>query len=144
MLVGIRLLCDLEDFVKSSLADKASFKKLSASNGRALNRMKLTLRKHNVQYEAVMEEYRKNPTVSSSESEAEDSASSSDSDSDSESEASGSDSDSDSDSDDDDSSKSSSSSSDDDSSAGGSGSVSFSFPPKYFCMHLHMVVRSID
>lgn len=129
----IRLLCDLEDFVKSSLADKASFKKLSASNGRALNRMKLTLRKHNKQYEAVMEEYRKNPTVSSSESEAEDSASSSDSDSDSESESSDSDSDSDSDDDDDSSSSSSSSSDDDDSSASGSDSASLSFSsqPRY-------------
>jgi len=72
----VRLLCDLEDFVKSSLADKAAFKKLSASNGRALNRMKLTLRKHNKQYEAVMAQYRANPTVSSSESEAEESSSS--------------------------------------------------------------------
>lgn len=86
----VRLLCDLEDFVKSSLADKAAFKKLSASNGRALNRMKLTLRKHNKQYEAVMVEYRANPTVSSSESEAEESSSSeSESDSDSDSDSDG-------------------------------------------------------
>ena len=95
----VRLLCDLEDFVKSSLADKAAFKKLSASNGRALNRMKLTLRKHNKQYEAVMAEYRANPTVSSSESEAEESSSESESesessDSDGESSTSSSDSDS--------------------------------------------------
>ena len=66
----IRLLCDLDVFIKERLADKAAFKKLSASNGRALNRMKLTLRKHNKQYETVMDEYRKNPSVSSSESEA--------------------------------------------------------------------------
>jgi len=116
----IRLLCDLEVYIKTCLADKASFKKLSASNGRALNRMKLTLRKHNAQYATVMEEYRKNPTVSSSESEAEESSS----DSDSESEAADSDSDSDSDSDDD-SSSSSSSSGDD--SASGSDSVRLFF-----------------
>ena len=140
----IRLLCDLEDFVKSSLADKASFKKLSASNGRALNRMKLTLRKHNKQYEAVMEEYRKNPTVSSSESEAEDSASSSsDSDSDSESEDSDSDSDSDSDDDDDDdgdsnSSSNSSSDDDDDDSASGSDSVSLCV----CCFASHIIVHT--
>ena len=117
----IRLLCDLEVYIKTCLADKASFKKLSASNGRALNRMKLTLRKHNAQYATVMEEYRKNPTVSSSESEAEESSS----DSDSESEAA----DSDSDSDSDDDSSSSSSSSDDDS-ASGSDSVRF-LPCRY-------------
>ena len=128
----IRLLCDLEDFVKTCLADKASFKKLSASNGRALNRMKLTLRKHNAQYAAVMEEYRKNPTVSSSESEAEESASSSDSSSDSDSEAADSDSDSDSDSDDD--SSSSSSSSDDDSASGSDSVRFFSLVDRYYAM----------
>jgi len=83
----VRILVDLEDFVKTSLADKAGFKKLSPTNGRALNRMKLTLRKHNKQYDAIMEEYRKNPVVSGSSS-SEDSASSSDSDSDSDSDSS--------------------------------------------------------
>jgi len=79
----IRLLCDLEDFVKSSLADKVGFKKLSPAQGRALNRMKLTLRKHNKSYEAAMTEYRMNPVVSESASESESSSSSSESESDS-------------------------------------------------------------
>lgn len=59
----VRILVDLEDFVKESLADKPAFKKLSPNQGRALNRMKLTLRKHNKAYQAVMEAYRKNPIV---------------------------------------------------------------------------------
>ena len=42
----IKLLCDLEDMVTSSLKDKVGFKKLSAANGRSLNRMKLAFRKY--------------------------------------------------------------------------------------------------
>jgi translation initiation factor 3 subunit C len=92
----VKLLCDLEDKVRQGLADKATFKKLSASNGRALNRLKLTLRKHNKAYESIMEQYRANPVVSSSSSESEadqkgleDSESGSGSDSDSESTSTG-------------------------------------------------------
>ena len=40
----VRMLCDLEDHVLKSLADKASFKKLKPAQGRALNRMKLNLK----------------------------------------------------------------------------------------------------
>lgn len=48
-----------------SLADKASFKKLKPAQGRALNRMKLNLKKFCEKYRGIMEEYRKNPVVSS-------------------------------------------------------------------------------
>lgn len=87
----VRLLCDLEDFLASSLKNRAAIKKMSPTQGRSLNQMKLKLRKNNKQYENIMEEYRKNPVVSSS-SESEDSSdddsdSSSDEDSDSDSES---------------------------------------------------------
>jgi translation initiation factor 3 subunit C len=59
----VRILVDLEDFINERLLDKAAFKTLSASNGRSLNRMKLTLKKHNKPYSIVMEAYRKNPIV---------------------------------------------------------------------------------
>jgi translation initiation factor 3 subunit C len=57
----VKILVDLEDYIPDRLADKAAFKKLSARQGRALNRMKLTLKKHNKPYSVVMEHYRKNP-----------------------------------------------------------------------------------
>jgi len=89
----VRLLCDLEDYIAERLKDKAQFKKLSARQGRALNRMKLTLKKHNKAYQVVMEAYRQNPTVTddeeSSDSESEASASSSSSSSSSSSGSSG-------------------------------------------------------
>jgi translation initiation factor 3 subunit C len=59
----VRILVDLEDYTTESLKDKAQFKKLSARQGRALNRMKLALKKHNKAYQVVIEAYRKNPTV---------------------------------------------------------------------------------
>ena len=43
------------------MADRAAFRKLSARQGRALNRMKLTLKKHNKSFQVVMDHYRKNP-----------------------------------------------------------------------------------
>ena len=78
----VRMLCDLEDHVAKSLADKASFKKLKPAQGRALNRMKLSLKKFTEKYRVIMDEYRKNPVVS----EKEDSSSSSSSSSESEEE----------------------------------------------------------
>ena len=48
----IKALADLEDFLEAALKDKAAQAKMSKANGRALNRMKLTLRRHNKQYEA--------------------------------------------------------------------------------------------
>jgi translation initiation factor 3 subunit C len=57
----VRILVELEDYVPERLADKAAFKKLSARQGRSLNRMKLSLKKHNKPFLVVMDEYRKNP-----------------------------------------------------------------------------------
>jgi hypothetical protein len=57
----VRILVDLEDFVKECLEDKVAFKKLTPNQGRALNRMKLTLHKHNKPYQVVIDHYRKNP-----------------------------------------------------------------------------------
>jgi len=71
----VRTLCDAEDHVHKCIADKASFKKLKPAQGRALNRMKLSLKKFVVPYAGIMTEYRKNPVIS--ESEKEDSSSSS-------------------------------------------------------------------
>ena len=99
----VRILCDLEDHVHACLADKPTFKKLKPAQGRALNRMKLSLKKFNEQYKGIMEEYRKNPVISES-----DASSSSSSSSSSEEEK---------DSDDDDDDSSSDSSSDDSSAA---------------------------
>ena len=104
----VRTLCDLEDYVRRELSDKAAFKKLKPAQGRALNRMKLSLKKFNEPYKGIMEEYRKNPVISESENESSSSSSSSSSDSDGDSDS---DSDDSSDSDSDDSSDSSSDSS---------------------------------
>ena len=57
----VRLLCDLEDYATERLADKEQFKTLSARQGRALNRFKLTFKKHNRQYHTVMTAYRASP-----------------------------------------------------------------------------------
>jgi translation initiation factor 3 subunit C len=59
----VRILVDLEDFITERLSDKVAFKKLTPNQGRALNRMKLTLKKHNKPYQVVMEHYRKNPVT---------------------------------------------------------------------------------
>lgn len=91
----VRMLCDLEDFLKLSLSDKTAIKKMKPVNGRALNRMKLTLRKHNKEYEQVMTEYRKNPIVSSDSEESDSEESSNDKDSNDESSESSSDEESD-------------------------------------------------
>ena len=57
----IKLLCDLDDQVTSSLKDKVAFKKLSAANGRSLNRMKLAFRKYIKDFAEQMKEWRANP-----------------------------------------------------------------------------------
>ena len=71
----VKMLCDLEDYVAKQLSDKTSFKALSASQGRALNRMKLTLNKHNKPYQVVMKEYRKNPMTEEEQEDEEDESS---------------------------------------------------------------------
>lgn len=129
----IRLLCDLEDFILKRKKDKGSFKKLSATQGRALNRMGLSLKKNNKTYEKLMKEYRANPSTSDDEASVHNAESSVQSDEDSSSSASESDSenDNDSDSDSEDSSQSDSdsdidsdsNSSSSDSSSSSSGSV---------------------
>jgi translation initiation factor 3 subunit C len=58
-----KFIVDLEEFLKISLADKVSFKKLSSTNGRSLNRMKLSLRKYCLKYEREVEDFKKNPIV---------------------------------------------------------------------------------
>jgi translation initiation factor 3 subunit C len=90
----VRILVDLEDYNEERLKDKEQFKKLSARQGRALNRMKLTLKKHNKAYKIVMDAYRKNPIVSDGEEDS-DKGGGSDSDSDDSSSSSSSDSDND-------------------------------------------------
>lgn len=57
----VRILVDLEDYNAERLLDKEQFKSLSARQSRALNRMKLTLKKHNKAYGVVMDAYRQNP-----------------------------------------------------------------------------------
>lgn len=76
--VLVKILVQLEDYISERLQDKDQFSSLSARQSRALNRMKLTLKKHNKAYMVVMQAYRDNPD---DESESEASAeSSSDSD----------------------------------------------------------------
>ena len=57
----IRTLAELEDSLDVALKDKEAQKKMSKANGRALNRMKLQLRRHNKEFEAKITEYRANP-----------------------------------------------------------------------------------
>ena len=57
----IRTLAELEDCLDVALKDKEGQKKMSKANGRALNRMKLQLRRHNKEFEAKISEYRANP-----------------------------------------------------------------------------------
>jgi translation initiation factor 3 subunit C len=59
----VKMLVDLDDYLDERKKDKAAFKKLSATQGRALNRMSLSLKKHNKQYEKIITEYRQNPGV---------------------------------------------------------------------------------
>lgn len=59
----VRILVDLEDYVTERLKDKEQFKSISARQNRALNKMKLTLKKHNKAFEVVMDAYRQNPDV---------------------------------------------------------------------------------
>ncbi|KAL4433586.1 hypothetical protein ABPG75_000027 [Micractinium tetrahymenae] len=62
----VRMMCELEDFLNKTLADKP---KLSPTNTRALTRMKQTLRKHNAAYAEQMRLYRENPISETEEEE---------------------------------------------------------------------------
>ena len=96
----VKMLVEVEDHVQLALKDKEAIKKMKPVVSRALNQMKLQVRKHNETYKAEVADCRANPDKYQEEEEAESSSSSessSDSDSDSDSDASGSDSDKDSD-----------------------------------------------
>lgn len=66
----VRILVELEDYITERLKDKEQFKSLSARQGRALNRMKLTLKKHNKAFQVVIDAYRQNPDAADAESSA--------------------------------------------------------------------------
>jgi Eukaryotic translation initiation factor 3 subunit 8 N-terminus len=68
----VRILCDLEDYANERLLDKEQFKTISARQGRALNRFKLTFKKHNRQYQTVMTAYRANPIIDDDDNEGND------------------------------------------------------------------------
>lgn len=103
----IRMLGELEDFVQTALKDKDAVKKMKPIVSRALNQMKLQVRKHNDNYKDEIADFRAHPEKYEEEAAP---ASSSDDDSDS----SGSDSDTE------DSDSSDADSSDDDSDSGAS------------------------
>lgn len=88
----VKMLSEVEDHVQLALKDKESIKKMKPVVSRALNQMKLQVRKHNENYKEEIADCRAHPEKYQ-EVEEEESSSSSDSDSDS----GGSDSDSDSD-----------------------------------------------
>lgn len=100
----IKMLGDLEDFLVTSLKNKEAIKKMKKEVSSALNKMKLSVRKHNKNYEEEIAAYRANPTDYEEAEEESSSESESDSDSDqdsSEEEDSDEDSDEDDDSDED-------------------------------------------
>jgi translation initiation factor 3 subunit C len=117
----IRILYDIETLVTETLKDKAKVKGFKALVAKSFNTMKLTIRKHNKNYEEQLEDLKANP----SKYPAADEESSSDEESDSESDASSDESDSDKsesdddDDDDDDDESDSKSASDDGSSSSG-------------------------
>lgn len=57
----IRMLCDLEDAVNAAVSDRDARKQLSGPNSRAVNVLKQKMRKHNRQFEALINEYRASP-----------------------------------------------------------------------------------
>lgn len=73
----IKMLAEVEDHVQSSLKDKESIKKMKPVVSRALNQMKLQVRKHNEHYKEQIADYRENP-AKYADAEDEDSSSSDD------------------------------------------------------------------
>ncbi|CUS10887.1 unnamed protein product [Tuber aestivum] len=57
--VYIRAIADLEDFMNETLKDKATAKKMNATNARALNTIKQRVKRNNRSYESQVESYRK-------------------------------------------------------------------------------------
>lgn len=107
----IKMLAELEDHVQVTLRDKEAIKKMKPVVSKALNQLKLQIKKHNENYKSEIADFRANPEKYEEveeESESESSSSEEESDSDSDSDSSSS-SDSDSDTDSSASSKSSAS-----------------------------------
>mmetsp|Transcript_24390 Transcript_24390/g.30011 ORF Transcript_24390/g.30011 Transcript_24390/m.30011 type:complete len:974 (+) Transcript_24390:103-3024(+) len=57
----VKFICNFEVYIAERKKDKPAFKKLSPSQGRALNRMALNVKKELKVYEKLMKEYRANP-----------------------------------------------------------------------------------
>lgn len=57
----VKMLADLEDFLVETLKDKDAIKKMKKEVGKAFNTMKLSLRKHNKDYENEIAACRANP-----------------------------------------------------------------------------------
>ena len=81
--VYVRILVELEDGLKKTLADKDAKKKMSPTNAKALNTMRQRLKKHNVSFQEQIDKFRENPESTEEEpSDASDDDSGSDDDSD--------------------------------------------------------------
>ena len=59
--VYVRILVELEDNLKKTLADKDAKKKMSPTNAKALNTMRQRLKKHNVAFQEQIDKFRENP-----------------------------------------------------------------------------------
>jgi len=57
----IRVIAELEDHINTAVKDKDSYNKMAKKMQQALDRMKLSVRKHNKQFEAEIADFRKNP-----------------------------------------------------------------------------------
>jgi translation initiation factor 3 subunit C len=57
----IKMLAEVEDFVTESLKDKDAIKNLKPGPKKAFERMKLTVKKHNKQYETEITDFRQHP-----------------------------------------------------------------------------------
>ena len=55
------MLADVEDHVNNSLKDKETYSKMKPLMKKALDRMKLTVKKHNKQYEEQLNDLRQHP-----------------------------------------------------------------------------------
>lgn len=69
----IKMLAEVEDFLNTTLENKDAIKNMKPVAKRALDRMKLTVKKHNKGYDAEISDFRANPAKYESEEEEEDS-----------------------------------------------------------------------
>ena len=93
----IKMIAEVEEHLWATMKDKDLMKNMKPVIGRAVNRMKLTIKKHNKNYEEQIADYRANPEKYEEEVVTKDDDSSSEEDSDEEDEDDDSDSESDSD-----------------------------------------------